>query len=78
MGSLGGCGGRIGKADIACRTLAVGGKAAGAHHLMMTGPPGIGKTMLAQRLPGLLPTLTEAEALEAGAMTQPPRPASAP
>ena len=33
--------------------------AAGAHHLMLTGPPGIGKTMLAQRLPGLLPPLTE-------------------
>ena len=33
--------------------------AAGAHHLMLTGPPGIGKTMLAQRLPGVLPALTE-------------------
>ena len=32
--------------------------AAGAHHLMLTGPPGVGKTMLAQRLPGLLPSLS--------------------
>ena len=38
--------------------------AAGAHHLMMTGPPGVGKTMLAQRLPGLLPPLSEAESLQ--------------
>lgn len=38
--------------------------AAGAHHLMMTGPPGVGKTMLAQRLPGLLPDLGDSEALE--------------
>lgn len=42
--------------------------AAGAHHLMLTGPPGIGKTMLAQRLPGLLPPLTEREALEVTAV----------
>ncbi len=42
--------------------------AAGAHHLMLTGPPGIGKTMLAQRLPGLLPRLTETEALEVTAI----------
>ena len=38
--------------------------AAGAHHLMLTGPPGIGKTMLAQRLPGLLPELSHDEAVE--------------
>jgi len=38
--------------------------AAGAHSLVLRGPPGAGKTMLAQRLPGLLPPLTRAEALE--------------
>jgi magnesium chelatase family protein len=42
--------------------------AAGAHNLMLTGPPGIGKTMLAQRLPGLLPPLSESEALEVTAI----------
>ena len=42
--------------------------AAGAHHLMLTGPPGVGKTMLAQRLPGLLPDLAESEALEVTAI----------
>lgn len=42
--------------------------AAGSHHLMLTGPPGIGKTMLAQRLPGLLPPLTEPESLEVTAI----------
>ncbi len=39
--------------------------AAGAHHLLLCGPPGAGKTMLAQRLPGILPPLTLEEALEA-------------
>ena len=38
--------------------------AAGGHHLLMTGPPGSGKSMLAARLPGLLPPLDPAEALE--------------
>ena len=39
--------------------------AAGGHHLLMVGPPGAGKTMLAQRLPGLLPDLDDAQALDA-------------
>ena len=42
--------------------------AAGGHSLLMIGPPGCGKSMLAQRLPGLLPPLTEAEALDCAAI----------
>ncbi|WP_167131541.1 YifB family Mg chelatase-like AAA ATPase [Paramicrobacterium chengjingii] len=38
--------------------------AAGGHHVMMLGPPGAGKTMLAERLPGILPDLSIDEALE--------------
>ena len=37
--------------------------ASGGHNLLMVGPPGAGKTMLASRLPGILPVMTEAEAL---------------
>jgi magnesium chelatase family protein len=42
--------------------------AAGGHSLLMIGPPGCGKSMLAQRLPGLLPPLTDAEALDCAAI----------
>lgn len=39
--------------------------AAGGHHLLMSGPPGVGKTLLAERIPGLLPDLDDAQALAA-------------
>jgi magnesium chelatase family protein len=58
-------------ADVAGQTagrLAVEVAAAGGHHLLFEGPPGAGKTMLAERLPGLLPPLSEAEALEVTAV----------
>jgi magnesium chelatase family protein len=42
--------------------------AAGGHSLLLIGPPGAGKSMLAQRLPGLLPPLSETEALESAAI----------
>ena len=42
--------------------------AAGRHHLFLTGPPGVGKTLLAERLPGILPPLTTSEALEVSAI----------
>lgn len=42
--------------------------AAGGHSLLMLGPPGTGKSLLASRLPGILPEMTEDEALEAAAL----------
>ncbi|MFP5381486.1 MAG: YifB family Mg chelatase-like AAA ATPase [Gammaproteobacteria bacterium] len=42
--------------------------AAGGHSVLMAGPPGTGKSMLAARFPGILPTMSENEALEAAAV----------
>ena len=42
--------------------------AAGGHNILFIGPPGTGKSMLARRLPGILPPLTETEALETAAI----------
>lgn len=52
--------------DRARRALEVA--AAGGHHLLFVGPPGAGKTMLASRLPGILPDLTDREAVEVTAV----------
>lgn len=58
-------------ADVAGQTTArylLEVAAAGGHHLLMLGPPGAGKTMLAERLPGLLPPLEREAALEVTAV----------
>lgn len=48
--------------EFSVRALEVA--AAGGHHLLYVGPPGCGKTMLARRLPSILPSMTEREAIE--------------
>jgi magnesium chelatase family protein len=52
--------------EQAKRTLAIA--AAGQHSMLMVGPPGTGKTMLASRLPGILPPMNDHEALESAAI----------
>lgn len=53
--------------QLSART-AVEVAAAGGHHLFLEGPPGAGKTMLAERLPAVLPTLTREESLQVTAV----------
>src|SRR5262245_45997553 len=67
-------GGRAAHPDLsevkgqACAKRALEIAAAGGHSMIMAGPPGTGKTMLAARLPGILPPMTQQEALAAAVM----------
>jgi magnesium chelatase family protein len=64
-------GGRRDLADVAGQPVARRAAeicAAGGHHLMLLGSPGVGKTLLAERLPTIMPQLTPAEALEVSAI----------
>jgi len=70
-GSAAGEGGRPDLADVAGQgrpRKALEIAAAGGHHLLLTGPPGAGKTMLAERMPAILPPLTRQESLEVTAV----------
>ncbi|MFD8948074.1 YifB family Mg chelatase-like AAA ATPase [Streptomyces xanthophaeus] len=58
-------------ADVAGQRAARRGlevAAAGGHHILLSGPPGAGKTLLAERLPGIMPPLTRQESLEVTAV----------
>ncbi|MFI1093114.1 YifB family Mg chelatase-like AAA ATPase [Streptomyces sp. NPDC020917] len=72
--SLGGGTAAVDRPDLAdvagqpTARLALEAAAAGGHHLYLKGPPGAGKTMLAERLPGILPPLTRQESLEVTAV----------
>ncbi len=60
------CLSQVGGQQHARRALEIA--ASGGHSLLMSGPPGSGKSMLASRLPGLLPALSETQALEVAAI----------
>ncbi|MDF6045146.1 YifB family Mg chelatase-like AAA ATPase [Streptomyces sp. JH14] len=71
LGSAQGEGNRPDLADVAGQEVprkALEVAAAGAHHLLLSGPPGAGKTMLAERLSAILPALTRQESLEVTAV----------